>query len=60
MERRRKTRNEIKREAIKNVVMSIAVIIMLAVMTVWAIGIWEEHPGETPVNGAEYLANLQD
>lgn len=58
-QRRSKTRNQMKREVIKTIVMSAALIVLWAVLTVWAIGIWAEHPGEQPVSGQTYIASIQ-
>ena len=57
--RRTRTRNEIKREAIKTAIMAVALIVLWAVLTVYAIGVWAEHPGEQPVSGQTYLASIQ-
>ena len=57
--RRTRTRNEIKREVIKTIVMSAALIVLWAVLTVYAIGVWTEHPGEQSVSGQTYLASIQ-
>lgn len=57
--RRTRTRNEIKREVIKTIVMSAALIVLWAALTVYAIGVWAEHPGEQPASGQTYLASIR-
>ena len=57
--RRTRTRNELKREAIKTVIMAAALIVLWAVLTVYAIATWAEHPGEQPVSGQTYIASIQ-
>ena len=57
--RRTKTRNELKREVIKSALLGAAFFILCAVLTIWAIGIWAEHPGEMQIEGREYAASLQ-
>ena len=59
MRRRSRTRNELKREVIKSALLGAAFFILCAVLTVWAIGVWAEHPGEQPVSGQTYLASIQ-
>ena len=59
MRKRVRTRNELKREVIKSALLGAAFFILCAVLTVWAIGIWAEHPGEQPISGSEYSASLQ-
>lgn len=59
MRRRTRTRNELRREAIKTVLLAVMVFAMCAVLTFWAIGIWAEHPGEQPISGREYAASLR-
>lgn len=60
MNRRRvNTRNELKREVIKTIILSAAVIALWAVLTVYAIGAWTNHPAEQMISGSEYLASLQ-
>lgn len=59
MKMRTRTRNELKREAIRTAVLAVVAVILCAVLTVWAIGIWAEHPGEMQVSGREYIASLQ-
>lgn len=56
--RNRKTRNQRKREAVKNAVMVVLLIALCAVLTLWALGVWAEHPGEQPVSGIEYAASV--
>ena len=58
--RRSRTRNEMKREAIKTAFLSVILIVLWAVLTVYALGIWAEHPGEMMIEGREYLASLQE
>ena len=58
-QRRSRTRYQRKREAIKTAAMAAALIILGGVLTVWALGIWSEHPGEQPVSGQTYLASIQ-
>lgn len=59
MRRRMRTRNQIKREMIENAVLAAVAIVLCGLLTVWAIGIWAEHPGEQPISGREYAASLQ-
>ena len=59
-QRRCRTRNQRKREAMKTAIMAVALVIMWAVLTVWALGVWSEHPGEQPVSGVQYIASLQN
>jgi hypothetical protein len=59
-QRRSRTRYQRKREAIKAAAMAAALIILGGVLTVWALGIWSEHPGEQPVSGVQYIASLQN
>lgn len=59
MRRRMRTRNQIKREMIENAALAVVAIVLCGLLTVWAIGIWAEHPGEMQVNGMEYIASLQ-
>lgn len=58
--RRTKTRNELRREALRTLFLSIVLVALWAVLTVRAIGVWAEHPGEQMVNGSEYIASLQE
>lgn len=58
-QRRRKTRNQRRREAVKTTVMTVLLFVMCAVLTVWALGVWAEHPGEQPVSGTEYMEALR-
>ena len=60
MRRRMRTRNELKREAIKTAALAVVAFILCAVLTIWAIGIWAEHPGEMQIDGREYIASLQE
>ena len=57
--RRSRTRNELMRDVIKSALLGAAFFILCAMLTIWAIGIWAEHPGEMPINGREYAASLQ-
>lgn len=57
--RRSRTRNELKREVIKSALLGAVFFVLCAMLTIWAIGIWAEHPGEQPISGREYAASLQ-
>ena len=62
-QRRRRTRNQLKREALKTaatVAMALLLLFLFSVLTVWALGVWSEHPGEQPVSGVQYIASLQN
>lgn len=58
--RSRKTRHERRRERIQNATTAIAMVVIGAVLMVWAVGIWAEHPAEQPVTGVEYLESIQN
>lgn len=60
LQRNRQTRNQRKREAVKNAVMAVLLIALCAVLTVWALGVWAEHPGEQQISGRAYMASIQD
>ncbi len=57
--RRSGTRNQIKREVVKTALMAVLLFVMCAVLTVWALGVWAEHPGEQPISGSAYMASMQ-
>ena len=59
-QRRRRTRNQRKREAVKTAVMAVMLFVLCAVLTVWTLGVWAEHPGEQFVDGQTYMASLQN
>lgn len=60
MNRRRvETRNELKRDVIRTVFLTVAIIALWAVLTIKAIGVWTNHPAEQMISGSEYLASLQ-
>lgn len=59
VKRRSRTRNQMRRETIKTVFLSVILIILWAVLTVYAIGVWAEHPGEQPVGRADHMASIQ-
>lgn len=54
----RQTRNQRKREAMRTAALTAAVVFLFAVLTVWALGIWAEHPGEQPVSGRDYMSSM--
>jgi hypothetical protein len=58
--RRTKTRSELRREALRTLFLSIVLVALVVVLTVRAIGVWAEHPGEQMVSGSEYIASLQE
>ena len=58
-QRNRQTRQQRKRETMRMALMAAATILFWALLTVWAFGIWAEHPGEQPVSGRTYLASIQ-
>lgn len=51
---KQKTRNQRKREAVKTAFMAVLLLILCAVLTVWALGVWAQHPGEQHVSGRAY------
>lgn len=57
--RRSRTRNQMRREAIKTAFLTVALIVLWAVLTVYALGVWAEHPGEQPVSRADHMASIQ-
>lgn len=56
--RNRRTREQCKREAVKTAVMMIMLFALGAVLMVWALGVWTEHPGEQPMSGSAYMASM--
>lgn len=58
-QRRRRTRNQRRREAVKTTVMAVMFFILCVVLTVWALGVWAEHPGEQLISGSAYMASMQ-
>ncbi len=59
-QRKTKTRNQMRREAIKTAIATVLLIVVFAALTVWTIGVWAEHPGEQFVDGQTYMASLQN
>ena len=59
-QRRCRTRNQRKREALKTAVMAVALVALCVVLAIWSIKVWTEHPGEQPVSGVQYIASLQN
>ena len=58
MNRNRRTRNQIMRERIKKAITAVIRVVILIALTVWALGIWAEHPAEQPVSGRVYMATM--
>ena len=56
---KQKTRNHRNREAVKTAVMAVLILILCAVITVWALGIWAEHPAEQHITGAAYAERFE-
>lgn len=59
MERRNKTRNQRKREAVKTTVLFLAFILGWLICTHLFLTAWASHPAEQPVGGSAYLESLQ-
>lgn len=59
-QRNRQTRQQRKREAMHTAIMAVLLVVLCAVLTVWALGVWAEHPGEQQISGTEYVASLQN
>ena len=59
-QRRSRTRNQRKREAIKTAIMAVLLLALCGLLTVWTLGVWSDHPGEQPVSGVQYIASLQN
>lgn len=59
-QRNRQTREQIKRERIKAALTAAALVVLCAVLAVWSIRIWTEHPGEQPISGQTYLASIRN
>lgn len=57
---RRKTRQERRRERIQTAITALAMVVIGAVLMVWAVGIWAEHPAEQPISGTEYLESIRN
>ena len=55
----RRTREQMKRVRIKKALTAAIMVVVWIFLTVWALGIWAEHPGEQPISGREYVASLQ-
>ena len=60
MNKRSKTRNPRKREAISNIILTVLMIVLCVVLTVWTLDVWAEHPGEQFADSREYTASLQE
>lgn len=56
--RTHKTRNQLKREAVKTTVLFLAVVIGWLICTNLFLTAWA-HPAEQPVSGSAYLQSLQ-
>lgn len=59
-QRRCRTRNQRKREAIKTAVMAVTLVVLMVVLSVLSLKVWTEHPGEQPVSGTEHMASLRN
>lgn len=57
--RNRQTREQMRREKIKTALMAAALIVLWATLTVYAVSVWAEHPGEQQVDGRTYWASVQ-
>lgn len=57
---KQKTRNQRKREAVKTAVMAVLFFILFSALTVWALGVWAEHPGEQFVSGSTYSSLIKE
>lgn len=57
-QRNRQTREQRRREALKTAGMVGMLIALWAVLTVWALGVWAEHPAEQPISGRVYVATM--
>lgn len=53
-----KTRNQLKREAMKTALLVLACIIGWLICTRLFLTAWATHPAEQPVNGSEYLESI--
>ena len=59
-QRNRQTREQIRMEKIKTAITAVMLLVILSVLTVWALGIWAEHPGEQPISGQVYVESIMD
>ena len=58
--RNRRTREQKRRERINTALTAVIMVVLWVVLTVWALGIWAEHPAEQHISGREYLASMQE
>ena len=54
-----KTRNQLRREAVKTAIMVAVFVVGWLICTHMFLTAWASHPAEQPVSGSEYLQSLQ-
>ena len=56
--RNRRTREQKRRERINTALTAVIMVVLWIALTVWALGIWAEHPAEQPVSGRAYVVSV--
>ena len=59
-QRTRQTREQMRLERISTVLMAAGLIVLCAVLAVWALGIWAEHPAEQHISGTAYVVSVRN
>ena len=57
--RRHRTRNQRKRDFIKDAVMAAVLTVLVVAIGAYTLKVWAEHPAEQHVSGQAYLASIQ-
>ena len=59
-QRRSRTRNQRRREAITTAATVASMVVLLVVLSVLFLKVWTAHPGEQPISGQTYFASIQN
>lgn len=58
-QRNGQTREQMRREKIRTALVAAAALVLWAVLTLWSIRIWAEHPAEQHISGTVYVASVR-